>query len=1070
MGALNNLYVSSSFQGLMKLTNSATGLTNSLQTIQAGDGSDSPLQMSLTQVNISGSFTVNNLPITGSTSGTAGTSGTSGTSGSSGSAGTSGTSGSSGSAGTSGSSGSAGTSGSSGSNGSSGTSGSNGSSGTSGSSGSNGSSGTSGSSGSNGSSGTSGSSGSNGSDGSSGTSGSSGSAGSDGSSGTSGSSGSDGSSGSSGSDGSSGTSGSSGSDGSSGTSGSSGSDGSSGTSGSSGSDGTSGSNGTDGTSGTSGISPSLVGVITTGSIATTQSITGSLILNGDQYISNGVLQVATYPQTTKQWFSPTAIEAIGTASVAYEQYIDGGGYDAFNVVTTLDSGSQFRDLRSDTFALETWLQIPRNTGNNPAPQFKRGLGITGSLNVTGGITGSFNKTGLITTGSLGTTQSITGSLNLNSITTLGTGTTPATPNSSTGTLLIFSFNDINGSANPSIYKIADDGGVGWTMSGSGITNGTVTSAGYGDGVVEVNITSGNVVSGSSYTGTGPYFPYLNVTGSVFSNSGFVTPVGLTVQNADNSGVQYGTNYINCNGADPTNIFSGFIIDGGSPEAKLQLTLSSYTPMYGPSAVPTLYAGGYYNAGLGFGSTDVTMTFYSSSIQMWMPTQFKAPVQITGSLRVTGGITGSLQGTSSFATTASFALNTPPPNRNGLITTGSLSDDQTITGQLRISGSNSQGLQIGAGNSTAKINVFNSINPFLYHNTDNYSTVIGQTEGSNNGFTTGSEKNLLFTGFYLAFNSGSNNTVVAGGGGNFRSGSNNTIISQFGNLQFGNNNTYIGTGGPNALEDDTLRIGAGGNQILLKSGSNALQIGSDTQITGSLLVSNGATITGSLDVKGNTFLSGSLYTNKNIIFSGSNFQTQPSLDVFNNQTFVIQNTGIGSGYEQSGSAIQMTFTTGSGGNASFQMNASVSGSIADLSVLNSAGLTKVRGLSREFLFSKTEGFPNTAADKFEVVATDIILSGNTAITGSLSVSGNVLFASGSNKTIGTVALDGANPGVATVSNSLVTANSLIFLTKQTNNHPNAGPVVVSSKGSGTFTITSNHNGDTDTVAYQIINPI
>jgi hypothetical protein len=54
MGSLNNLYVSSSFQGLMKLTNSATGLTNSLQTIQTGDGDNSPLQMSFTEVNISG--------------------------------------------------------------------------------------------------------------------------------------------------------------------------------------------------------------------------------------------------------------------------------------------------------------------------------------------------------------------------------------------------------------------------------------------------------------------------------------------------------------------------------------------------------------------------------------------------------------------------------------------------------------------------------------------------------------------------------------------------------------------------------------------------------------------------------------------------------------------------------------------------------------------------------------------------------------------------------------------------------------------------------------------------------
>ena len=44
----------------------------------------------------------------------------------------------------------------------------------------------------------------------------------------------------------------------------------------------------------------------------------------------------------------------------------------------------------------------------------------------------------------------------------------------------------------------------------------------------------------------------------------------------------------------------------------------------------------------------------------------------------------------------------------------------------------------------------------------------------------------------------------------------------------------------------------------------------------------------------------------------------------------------------------------------------------------------------------------------------------------------------------------------------------MLTKQTLAHPN-GYVAVSSKGSSTFTITSNHNGDTDTVAFMIINP-
>jgi hypothetical protein len=131
---------------------------------------------------------------------------------------------------------------------------------------------------------------------------------------------------------------------------------------------------------------------------------------------------------------------------------------------------------------------------------------------------------------------------------------------------------------------------------------------------------------------------------------------------------------------------------------------------------------------------------------------------------------------------------------------------------------------------------------------------------------------------------------------------------------------------------------------------------------------------------------------------------------------------------------------------------------------------------------------------------IVATGSCVITGSLNLNGQTTFASlgsntftntqivsssiyiapnnnnnqlylpsGSNKQTGIATLDGGNPGTVTVSNSNVTANSIIMLTKQTNNHPNAGPVVVSSKGSGTFTITSNHNGDTDVVAFMIINP-
>lgn len=93
-----------------------------------------------------------------------------------------------------------------------------------------------------------------------------------------------------------------------------------------------------------------------------------------------------------------------------------------------------------------------------------------------------------------------------------------------------------------------------------------------------------------------------------------------------------------------------------------------------------------------------------------------------------------------------------------------------------------------------------------------------------------------------------------------------------------------------------------------------------------------------------------------------------------------------------------------------------------------------------------------------------------VSGSINPSPNnqVKFQTGSNQQAGTVVLDGGNPGTVTVSNNLVTANSIIILTKQTFAH--SGVANVSSKGSNTFTITSTANGDTDTVGYLIINNV
>ena len=56
MGQLNNLYVSSSYQGLLKLTDSTSGVTGTLQTVQDGSGNNLPIKISSTTVQITGSL------------------------------------------------------------------------------------------------------------------------------------------------------------------------------------------------------------------------------------------------------------------------------------------------------------------------------------------------------------------------------------------------------------------------------------------------------------------------------------------------------------------------------------------------------------------------------------------------------------------------------------------------------------------------------------------------------------------------------------------------------------------------------------------------------------------------------------------------------------------------------------------------------------------------------------------------------------------------------------------------------------------------------------------------------
>lgn len=100
-------------------------------------------------------------------------------------------------------------------------------------------------------------------------------------------------------------------------------------------------------------------------------------------------------------------------------------------------------------------------------------------------------------------------------------------------------------------------------------------------------------------------------------------------------------------------------------------------------------------------------------------------------------------------------------------------------------------------------------------------------------------------------------------------------------------------------------------------------------------------------------------------------------------------------------------------------------------------------------------------------TSSVLVTNIFVTGSTALGANLQILTGSNRPAGTVTLNGKT--AVTVTNSLVTANSLIFVTKQTFTSVN-GQVGVKTKTVGSFSVESNTGGDNDVVAYLIINPI
>ena len=133
-----------------------------------------------------------------------------------------------------------------------------------------------------------------------------------------------------------------------------------------------------------------------------------------------------------------------------------------------------------------------------------------AANLTGSSinTGSFITTGSATTAS----QTILGDFKFD---TTYTASNPYTSQNGGSNVVYVSYGDIfNGtqSGDDFIYWL-DTNFTGVTVSGTGITNGAITTYNYGS-EVEVTITTGTITNGASYTFIGPAFQTIEVTGSI----------------------------------------------------------------------------------------------------------------------------------------------------------------------------------------------------------------------------------------------------------------------------------------------------------------------------------------------------------------------------------------------------------------------------------------------------------------------------------------------------------------------------------------------------------------------------
>jgi len=389
-----------------------------------------------------------------------------------------------------------------------------------------------------------------------------------------------------------------------------------------------------------------------------------------------------------------------------------------------------------------------------------------------------------------------------------------------------------------------------------------------------------------------------------------------------------------------------------------------------------------------------------------------------------------------------------------------------------------------------------------------SDFVGVTQpGFNNNILGGTSNTLFINATSASTNQQLTNTIIYGNTLIVTGSSNNSTTN--GSAFFGRYN--VNDGRRNSTAGTIFAVGTGTSSGVRKTGF-LIDSGSNTFVEGTFNVSGSSTFAGAQTVTGSVTISGSLLSvdrsaNTTNVIIGLNALGMGSagaqpLAVGNTISIAIGNGAMrfASGSSQNvaigNNALLITsgsnnFALGSetmpnnltgNGNVAIGINAlnQITTGASNVAIGGNAGF-RTNGSNNTYIgesaANNITGSNNTILGRYqgstgESFSNNIILadgSGNirAQYTGSAwLMKSAVNFTTGSNQQAGTAVLDGANPGTVTVSNSLVTANSIIMLTKQT--LTNAHMVAITAKSAGSFTITSNGNGDADTVGWFIIN--